>query len=112
LKTYRDWYAIELTRQQEFQQLQQLQQDAERRAQEAERQAQEALEGLERSRQEQTIALITRQLSRRFQQELPEEMRSRLTALPFPQLEALGEMLLDFATLADLEQWLAGASES
>jgi predicted transposase/invertase (TIGR01784 family) len=112
LKTYRDWYAIELTRQQEFQQLQQLQQDAERRAQEAERQAKEALEGLERSRQEQTIALITRQLSRRFQQELPEELRSRLTALPFPQLEALGEMLLDFATLADLEQWLAGASES
>jgi predicted transposase/invertase (TIGR01784 family) len=106
LKTYRDWYAIELTRQQEFQQLQQ---EAEQRAQAGMEAGMEA--GLEQGRQK-TIALITRQLSRRFQQELPEELRSRLAALPFPQLEALGDAMLDFATLADLEQWLAGASES
>jgi predicted transposase/invertase (TIGR01784 family) len=172
LKTQRDWYAIELTRQQELQareeeiqqlqqeaqqlqqeaqqfqqeaqqfqqeaqqfqqeaqqfqqeaqqlqqeaqqfqqEAQQFQQEAQQLQQEAQQLQQEALEaGLEQGRQ-QTIALITRQLSRRFQQELPGEMRSRLTELPFPQLEALGDVLLEFATLADLEQWLAGRSES
>ena len=52
------------------------------------------------------IALITRQLTRRLGQELSEETRSQLALLPLPLLEDLGEALLDFTTLADLEAWL------
>jgi hypothetical protein len=33
-------------------------------------------------------------------------MRSQIDWLPLPQLEALGEALLDFSNLADLEAWL------
>jgi predicted transposase/invertase (TIGR01784 family) len=67
-------------------------------------------EGREKGREEQTIALITRQLSRRLKQDLPEEIRSRLSHLALPVLEELSEALLDFNSLADLEQWL-GARE-
>jgi hypothetical protein len=58
-------------------------------------------------RGQEAIVLITRQLRRRFGQELSEEMRSRLTTLPLLILEDLSEALLDFATLANLEGWLA-----
>jgi predicted transposase/invertase (TIGR01784 family) len=59
-------------------------------------------------REEQTIALIARQLSRRFQQELSEEgLRSRLGALSLPVLEDLSEALLEFQSVKDLEHWLA-----
>ncbi|MEX0272496.1 Rpn family recombination-promoting nuclease/putative transposase [Leptolyngbyaceae cyanobacterium UHCC 1019] len=63
-------------------------------------------EAKQEGREEQTIALITRFLARRLRQELSEEMRSRLSALPLPRLEDLGEALLDFTTLAGLEAWL------
>lgn len=59
------------------------------------------------TREEQTIALISRQLTRRFQQGLPEEIRSRLVALPLPILEELSEDLMDFNSLNDLEAWLS-----
>jgi predicted transposase/invertase (TIGR01784 family) len=58
------------------------------------------------AKEEQTIALITRQLSRRLKQDIPEETRSRLSQLALPVLEELSEALLDFNNLADLEQWL------
>jgi len=61
-------------------------------------------------REEQAIALVTRQLSRRLGQELSDEMRSRLLTLSLPVLEDLGEALLDFTSLADLEAWLAERS--
>lgn len=67
-------------------------------------------EGREEGREEQTIALVTRQLTRRLRQELSAETRSRLSALPLALLEDLGEALLDFTTLADLEAWLAAQS--
>ncbi|MBI2481380.1 MAG: DUF4351 domain-containing protein [Planctomycetia bacterium] len=37
---------------------------------------------------------------------LPEEVRQRIHRLPFEQLSALGEALLDFHSLADLQAWL------
>jgi flagellar biosynthesis/type III secretory pathway protein FliH len=37
---------------------------------------------------------------------LPEEIQQRIRHLPFEQLSALGEALLDFHSLADLQAWL------
>jgi hypothetical protein len=34
------------------------------------------------------------------------EMRSQIQALSLPQLEALGEALLDFTTPDDLHEWI------
>ena len=39
---------------------------------------------------------------------LPEELQQRIHRLPFEQLTALGEALLDFRSLADLLAWLDG----
>lgn len=58
-------------------------------------------------REVEAIALITRFLTRRLKQELPEETRSQLSALQLPVLEDLSEALLDFENLADLERWLS-----
>ena len=57
-----------------------------------------------RGRQAEGQTLILRQLNRRFG-ELPPEMRSRVEALPLEELENLGEALLDFKAIADLEAW-------
>jgi len=54
-------------------------------------------------------SLILRQLTRRLGA-LPESLRSRIDALSLPQLEDLGEALLDFASLADLETWVSQRS--
>ncbi len=51
-------------------------------------------------------SLVLRQLTRRVG-ELPDPIRSHIDTLPISQLEALGEALLDFANLSDLETWLA-----
>jgi predicted transposase/invertase (TIGR01784 family) len=64
-------------------------------------------EAKDEGREEQTIALIIRLLTRRLGQEISEAIVSRLTLLPLPVLEDLSEALLDFTTLADLENWLA-----
>ncbi|BAY65129.1 hypothetical protein NIES22_52310 [Calothrix brevissima NIES-22] len=50
-------------------------------------------------------ALVIRQLTRRVG-ELPEQVRERVETLPLEQLENLGEALLDFTSLADLQAWL------
>jgi predicted transposase YdaD len=50
-------------------------------------------------------SLILRQLSRRVG-ELPTSVRSQVEALPLGKLEALGEALLEFSNLSDLEAWL------
>jgi Domain of unknown function (DUF4351) len=39
---------------------------------------------------------------------LPEAPRSHIQHLSLTQLEALGEALLDFRAIADLEAWLQG----
>ena len=59
-----------------------------------------------RGRHEGEQALILRQLSRRIGDVTP-ALRSQVQALNFAQLESLGEALLDFTALSDLETWLA-----
>jgi Domain of unknown function (DUF4351)/Putative transposase, YhgA-like len=51
-------------------------------------------------------SLVLRLLTRRVG-EIPEFLRVQIEALPIEQLELLGEALLDFSSLTDLEQWLA-----
>ncbi|MEP0920089.1 Rpn family recombination-promoting nuclease/putative transposase [Leptolyngbya sp. DQ-M1] len=63
-------------------------------------------EGREEVRGQEAIALITRQLTRRFGQDFSEELRSQIAALSLPLLEDLSEALLDFSSVADLEAWL------
>jgi predicted transposase/invertase (TIGR01784 family) len=69
-------------------------------------------EAKEEGREEQTIVLITRMLTRRLQQELPEETRVRLTTLPLSILEELSEAFLDLNSLEDLESWITLHSSS
>ena len=49
--------------------------------------------------------LILRQLTRRVGN-VSIELESRVKALPLPQLEDLGEALLDFSQMGDLIDWL------
>ena len=61
-------------------------------------------EGEQRGRREGEQALILRLLTRRVG-ELPQAMRSRVETLSLEQLDNLGEALLDFQVIADLEAW-------
>ncbi|MGA7933827.1 MAG: Rpn family recombination-promoting nuclease/putative transposase [Kovacikia sp.] len=63
-------------------------------------------EGREEGRQEALVHLVERLLTRRLQQELPEPVRSQLTNLYVAQLEELGEALLEWNSLTDLQNWL------
>jgi predicted transposase YdaD len=56
-------------------------------------------------RQEGEQSLILRLLTRRIGEVTPER-QSQIQALSLPQLEALGEALLDFSEPADLDEWL------
>lgn len=49
--------------------------------------------------------LVLRLLTRRVG-ELPQEVRSRIESLSLEQLEDLGEALLDFQGMSDLDAWL------
>lgn len=51
-------------------------------------------------------SLVLRQLTCKLGQELSEDIRSQVVALPLPTLEVLSEALLDFSTIANLEIWL------
>ncbi len=57
-------------------------------------------QGLQRER-----SLILRLLTRKVGN-VPDRLQSQIDQLPIAQLEALGEALLEFASLADLEAWL------
>ncbi|MBH8554491.1 DUF4351 domain-containing protein [Nostocaceae cyanobacterium CENA357] len=59
----------------------------------------------EEGRQQEAVNFVTRLLSKRFG-ELPQELRSLVLGLPLPILEELGEALLDFTSMADLQAWL------
>jgi hypothetical protein len=61
-------------------------------------------EGLEEGRQRESLALVQRQLRRRLG-DLPEVWRDRLATLGLGPLEELAEALLDFQSLADLQDW-------
>lgn len=59
----------------------------------------------EEGMQKEGVTLILRQLTRRVG-ELSSEKRAQISELSVAQLEELGEALLDFEGLADLENWL------
>jgi predicted transposase/invertase (TIGR01784 family) len=59
----------------------------------------------EEGREEGEKLLVFRLLNRRVG-ELPHQVRSRIESLPLEQLENLGEALLDFTSMADLDAWL------
>jgi predicted transposase/invertase (TIGR01784 family) len=65
------------------------------------------LEGRQEGRQEGESALILRQLSRRFGMIAP-ETEAKIRTLSLPQLDALGEALLDFGQLSEVNDWLKG----
>jgi predicted transposase YdaD len=54
-------------------------------------------------------AYIIRQIVKKVG-ELPQELRSTIELLSIDRLEALGEALLDFNNLQDLQNWLSTAS--
>ena len=62
-------------------------------------------EAREEGRQQGESLLILRQLTRRFGP-IPAELEAQIQCLSVPQLEALGEALLDFSTVSDLTAWL------
>jgi len=59
----------------------------------------------EEGREVEARSLIVRLLTKRVG-ELPQQMRERIETLSLEQLENLGEALLDFTSMADLEAWL------
>ncbi|MDY6805048.1 MAG: DUF4351 domain-containing protein [Cyanobacteriota bacterium] len=62
-------------------------------------------EGRQEGKQEEALAIIYRQLARRIGTVAP-ELQQRLLQLSVPQLEDLGEALLDFEEPGDLIAWL------
>lgn len=66
------------------------------------------LEGRQEGRQEGETTILLSQLCRRFGNLSP-ALRNRISGLNTNQLEDLAIALLDFTTLADLEDWLAQA---
>jgi Domain of unknown function (DUF4351) len=62
--------------------------------------------GEQRGEVKEAQALILRLLKRRVRI-LPVELETRIKTLPLAQLEELGEALLDFSSLDDLEFWLS-----
>lgn len=65
---------------------------------------------LNEGRQEEAVAMITRQLNRRFGSLSP-ELQERLRGLTLAKLEELSEVLLDFSAIAQLETWLHQESQ-
>ena len=62
-------------------------------------------QGRQQGRQQGEVALIMRQLNRRFGGVVP-EVEARIRSLSTEQLENLGEALLDFSNASDLSAWL------
>ena len=62
-------------------------------------------EGLQKGRQEGEVSLVLRLLTRRFRL-LSEQRTEQIRQLSVPQLEDLGEALLEFEGMTDLEQCL------
>jgi hypothetical protein len=61
--------------------------------------------GFERGKSEEALSLVFRQLSRRVGSISP-NAQAQIQSLSLPQIEALGEALLDFSTSDDLTLWL------
>ncbi|MDK2410203.1 DUF4351 domain-containing protein, partial [Aphanizomenon sp. 202] len=67
-------------------------------------------EGRQEGRQEGEKTLLLRQLSKRFGKLITRHIES-INSLTIAQLEDLGEALLDFGDINDLEQWLKSHTE-
>jgi predicted transposase YdaD len=63
-------------------------------------------EGKTQGRVEEARALVIRQLTRKLGNVSP-KLLAKIETLPLEQVESLGEDLLDFTLIANLEQWLA-----
>ncbi|WP_416669331.1 DUF4351 domain-containing protein [Egbenema bharatensis] len=63
-------------------------------------------EGREEGRQQEAVNFVMRLLTKRFG-ELPQVVRVRIEGLALEELEALGEALLDFEGVDELQKWLA-----
>lgn len=61
--------------------------------------------GIEEGKRQEAIALVVRQLRKRFAS-LDEDAQRRIPTLTIERLEQLGEALLDFTSLQDLISWL------
>jgi len=68
-------------------------------------------EGLQQGLQQGEQQLILRQLNQRLEN-MNLSLVEQIQSLSTEQLEALGEALLDFATVADLEAWLNQQQET
>ncbi|WP_373541277.1 DUF4351 domain-containing protein [Chamaesiphon sp.] len=64
------------------------------------------VKGKNQGRVEEARGLVTRQLNRKLGNVSP-ELLTRIEALSLERVELLGEDLLDFTSIANLEQWLA-----
>jgi Domain of unknown function (DUF4351)/Putative transposase, YhgA-like len=64
-------------------------------------------EGIEQGKKQGELALLNRLLHRRFGSLSP-QLQEQIENLSIPQLEDLGEAMLDFASIADLEAWFVG----
>jgi len=64
-------------------------------------------QGIVQGLREGESSLILRQISRRFGAIEP-SLELKIKGLSLPELESLGEALLDFRGMADLENWLKG----
>jgi predicted transposase YdaD len=62
-------------------------------------------EGEVKGRQEEGVSLVLRQLNRRLGS-VSTEMSARIQSLSVSQVEMLGEALLDFTDMVDLEGWM------
>ena len=68
-------------------------------------------EGRQEGSQEEAVRLVQRLLRRRLG-EVPDGVMAQVQALGLPQLENLGEALLDLTTLAELTTWLQSQGEN
>ncbi len=66
-------------------------------------------QGQEEGRENEAQSLVLRLLTRRLG-DLPELVREQVAQLPLTSLEDLGEALLEFSELKDLQRWLAAHS--
>ncbi|RCJ24943.1 hypothetical protein A6S26_17205 [Nostoc sp. ATCC 43529] len=66
-------------------------------------------QGLEQGQKQGELKLLMRLLNRRLG-EISPQMKGRIENLSTPELENLGEALLDFSSVADLEAWFENLS--
>jgi hypothetical protein len=63
-------------------------------------------EGIKRGEKSEAIALICRQIKKRFG-DINDRLQARIKSLSLEQLESLGESLFDFDSLDDVSVWLS-----